>query len=76
MALHRPALLIRLNIDAEAAHARKPDHDINELRDKIAVMTRLDFNGARVCDIDTSVPYPEVLEAALQAIDLARQDAS
>ena len=76
MASHRPALVIRLKIDAEAAHARKPDHDINELRDKIAVMTRLNYNGARVCDIDTTVPYPEVLEAALQAIDTARQDAS
>lgn len=72
MAAHRPALVIRLNIDAEEAHARKPDHDINELRDKISVMTRLNFNGARVCDIDTTVPYPEVFAAALQAIDLAR----
>jgi len=76
MAAQKPALVIRLNIDAEMAHARKPDHDINELRDKIAVMTRLNYNGARVCDIDTTVPYPEVLEAALQAIDTARQDAS
>ena len=76
MAAQRPALVIRLNIDAEAAHARKPDHDINELRDKITVMDRLNYNGARVCDIDTTVPYPEVLKAALQAIDLARQDAS
>jgi thymidylate kinase len=73
MAGKKPALVIRLNINAEAAHARKPDHDIDELRDKISVMARLKFNGARVCDIDTTAPYPEVLAAALQAINQTHQ---
>lgn len=73
MAGKKPALVIRLNINAEAAHARKPDHDIDELRDKISVMTRLKFNGAQVCDIDTTAPYPEVLAAALQAINQTHQ---
>ena len=73
MAGKKPALVIRLNINAEAAHARKPDHDIDELRDKISVMAHLNFNGARVCDIDTTAPYPEVLAAALQAINQAHQ---
>jgi thymidylate kinase len=68
MAGQKPALVIRLNINAEAAHARKPDHNIDELRDKISVMNRLNFNGAQVCDIDTTAPYPEVLAKALQAI--------
>jgi thymidylate kinase len=68
MAGQKPALVIRLNINAEAAHARKPDHNIAELRDKISVMNRLNFNGAQVCDIDTTAPYPEVLANALQAI--------
>lgn len=69
MAEQKPALVIRLNIDADTAYARKPDHDIAELRDKISVITRLNFNGARVQDIDTTVPYPQVLEQALQAIN-------
>jgi thymidylate kinase len=73
MAKHQPSVVIRLNIDAEAAHARKPDHDMAELRDKIAVMNRLKFNGARICDIDATVPYPQVLEAALEAIEQAPQ---
>ena len=68
MAGQQPALVIRLNINAEAAHARKPDHNIDELRDKISVMNRLKFNGAQVCEIDTTAPYPEVLAKALQAI--------
>ncbi|MEP5839658.1 MAG: hypothetical protein ABJ322_18280 [Marinobacter sp.] len=69
MARHKPALVIRLNIEAEEAHARKPDHDIAELRDKIAIMPRLTFNGAQVCEIDTAMPYPQVLAAAQAAIE-------
>ncbi|HHJ36462.1 MAG TPA: hypothetical protein ENJ87_11910 [Gammaproteobacteria bacterium] len=68
MAKQKPALVIRLNLDAEIAHARKPDHDIAELRDKSLVMPRLDFNGAHIHDIDASKPYPEVLASAMQAI--------
>ena len=69
MAEQRPALVIRLNIDEDTAQARKLDHDIEELRDKISMMPRLSFNGAKICDIDASVPYPQVLEAVLQEIE-------
>ncbi len=69
MAKHKPALVIRLNIDAETAYSRKPDHAIEELRDKISVMPQLNYNGAQILDIDTRAPYPEVLEAALAGID-------
>jgi thymidylate kinase len=69
MAKHKPALIIRLNVDPEIAHARKPDHDINELRSKSLIMPRLNYNGARIHDIDASVPYLQVLESAMQAID-------
>jgi hypothetical protein len=68
MAQQRPTLVIRLNIDENTAQERKPDHDIEELRDKISMMPRLGFNGAQICDIDASVPYAQVLEAALQEI--------
>lgn len=69
MARHRPSLVIRLMIDAETAHARKPDHPIEELRDKIEIMPRITFNGAHICEIDARRPYEEVLAAALEAID-------
>lgn len=69
MAGYVPALVIRLNIDAETAHARKPDHSLDELNDKISVMPRLRYNGARILDIDTRVPYPQVLHEALKAIE-------
>lgn len=69
MASHRPTLVIRLNIDAETAAARKPDHDLAELQDKIAVAPRLRFNGARIVDVDASQPYAQVLGAVLQAVN-------
>lgn len=69
MAGQKPALVIRLTIDGDTALHRKPDHDIVELRDKISVMPRLTFNGAQLCDIDSTIPYAQVLEAALQAIN-------
>ncbi|MDF1587596.1 MAG: hypothetical protein P1P93_00320 [Gammaproteobacteria bacterium] len=68
MATYKPAIVLRLNIDAETAFARKPDHDINELRDKISIMPRLNYNGASIVDIDTTVPYQQVLTTALLAI--------
>jgi len=61
-------LVIRLNIDVETALTRKPDHQPRELRDKIEVAPKLRFNGANIVDIDTRVPYAQVLDAALQAV--------
>ena len=69
MTEQKPSLVIRLNIDPETAHARKPDHHISELRDKIATMPRIRYNGANLREIDTRMPYVQVLDAALQAID-------
>jgi hypothetical protein len=69
MAEQKPSLVIRLTIDVDTALQRKPDHDIVELRDKISIMPRLTFNGAQLCDIDSTIPYAQVMEAALQAIN-------
>jgi thymidylate kinase len=67
MASHVPAVLIRLNVDADTAHARKPDHRMSMLREKTRVLPTLTFNGARIFDLDASAPYPHVLQAALGA---------
>jgi thymidylate kinase len=68
MAACRPALVIKLDIDLATAKARKPDHGTPELIDKIAVMSQLQFNGARLFELDTRVPYAEVFEQALRAV--------
>jgi hypothetical protein len=67
MAAYVPALLIRLNIDAQTAHARKPDHKLAMLQDKVGVIPTLTFNGAPLLDLDASTPYAGVLREALAA---------
>ncbi len=67
MASHVPALVIRLNIDAATAHERKPDHKLSILRDKVATIPLLHFNGAKILDLDGRDPYDRVLKAALGA---------
>ncbi|MEH6637484.1 MAG: hypothetical protein V7700_18345 [Halioglobus sp.] len=69
MARHVPALVIRLNIDADTAHLRKPDHKLSMLQDKVAIIPNLHFNGARILDLDGRDPYEGVLAAALSAAD-------
>lgn len=69
MATQKPSLIIRLNIDAETAYSRKPDHNIEELRDKSSIMPKIGFNDAQIYDIDARLPYDEVLASALSAIE-------
>lgn len=67
MAAYVPALLIRLNVDAETAHARKPSHKLAMLQDKVSVIPTLTFNAAPILDLDGAAPYAQVLQAALTA---------
>lgn len=71
MVQHRPTLVIRLNIDAETAHARKPDHELDLLRDKVAATPLLRFNGAPILDIDVRQPYEAVRAAVVAAVQQA-----
>jgi hypothetical protein len=68
MAQQKPALIIRLNIDAVTAHGRKPDHSMAELQDKIDVMPSLNYNGAKLVEIDARAPYAEVWANTLKAV--------
>lgn len=74
MARYRPELIIRLDIDVDTAFSRKPDHDFDELRDKIDIMVKITYNGSRILDLDARAPYREVLEKALQAASIAATD--
>jgi len=67
MASFVPTLVIRLNVDVETAFARKPDHAIELLEAKVAVTPLLKFNGARIVDIDATMPYAEELALARKA---------
>ena len=78
MAAYVPGLLIRLNIDAETAHERKPDHKLAVLRAKARVLPTLTFNSAPILDLDATMAYPQVLQiglaAAQQAVGLNPDD--
>ncbi|MTD26194.1 hypothetical protein [Erwinia sorbitola] len=69
MASYPPALLIRLDIDAATAHSRKPDHTLSALREKVAVIPHLTFNGAKIVEIDACEPVEMILEKSLDAVE-------
>lgn len=68
MAAYVPKLVIRLDISAEQAYARKPDHKLSMLQAKAGVLPTLTFNRASMLDLDATAPYPQVRDAALKAI--------
>ncbi len=70
MASYVPALVIRLNIDAETAHARKPDHKLTMLHKKIMVIPKLQFNRAEILDLDSCSPYEQVYNSACSASEI------
>ena len=73
MASGVPMLVIRLNVDAETAHARKPDHKLAALREKIAAWPHLRFNGAPILDLDAREEAGAVLNTSLRAVHTALQ---
>lgn len=68
MADYVPTLVIRLNIDAETAHARKPDHKLAMLQAKTAIIPTLHFNHANILDLSSLTPYERVLSEALEKV--------
>lgn len=75
MAIWVPTLVIRLNVDVDTVMARKPDHDRTLIQSKVASVPQLRFNGARIVDLDATMPYDEELALALAAVDEALADA-
>ncbi len=71
MASHVPTLVIRLNIDAATALARKPDHAAALIERKVAVTPLLTFNGAPMVDLDATMDYAEELALAKASVDQA-----
>lgn len=68
MSHFRPDVVIRLNVDLETAIRRKPDHVPFKLARKIEDLSRIDFDGAPVVEIDATEPLIQVLEQAEEAV--------
>lgn len=76
MASFRPDIVLRLNVDAQTALARKPDHKPELLREKVRVTPLLQFHGARIADLDARAGYDIVRREAFDRVRpvLARAD--
>ncbi|WP_050590140.1 hypothetical protein [Pseudomonas sp. URMO17WK12:I12] len=68
MARYRPTLVIRLNIDVETALVRKPDHNPELIKRKVDATPLLRFGGARIVDVDATLPLLEVQSKCLELI--------
>jgi len=71
MAAHVPTLVLRLNIDADTALARKPEHGRALVEAKIAVTPRLTFGGAPIAEIDATMDYAAERALARRLVDQA-----
>ena len=68
MTAFRPDVVVRLNVDAATALARKPDHRADLLRKKVAVTPLLRFAGAPIIDLDATEPYALVYRRAARIL--------
>lgn len=68
MASFHPDVVLRLNVDAATALARKPDHKAGLLAAKIAAAPLLRFDGAHMVDIDARQSYDAVRSKALASV--------
>ncbi|WP_409282255.1 hypothetical protein [Pseudomonas putida] len=64
-----PTLVIRLHIDAQTAWSRKPDHDFELIQQKIATLSTLTYEGARVVEVDARLPEAQVRAICLRFIE-------
>jgi hypothetical protein len=66
-----PDLVLRLRVDQSTAELRRPEHDPGSLRRRREVVDGLRFRGATlgVVELDATLSYAEVIEAAERAIE-------
>lgn len=74
MVRNKPTLVLRLNIDADTALARKPEHGRELVEKKIAITPLLTFGGARIEEIDATMDYPAERALARRLIDQVLSD--
>jgi thymidylate kinase len=68
MASFQPDIVLRLNVDAETAFRRKPDHKPALLAEKVRVTPLLRFHGARIVDLDATADYDKVRNQAFERV--------
>lgn len=74
MTSYIPDVVIRLNVDVDTAHARKPDHTRKSLEKKTKIVPLLTFNGASIVEIDTLQPLDDVVKNVQKAISTVLEE--
>lgn len=74
MVSYQPSVVIRLNVDAETALRRKPDHKADLVRQKVEIASRLRFAGANIVDLNAMAPYQDVRKKVLQIVSRTIHD--
>lgn len=62
-----PHLVVKLVVSPEVAHARKPDHSLEKLQQKVALTKQLTY-GVPVIEIDANQPFDLVLLQVKQVV--------
>jgi thymidylate kinase len=68
MASHLPTLVIRLNIDAQTAFSRKPDHNLALLEKKVQATSSRPVNNTKIIDGGASQELDKVQAGCAQLI--------
>ncbi len=63
-----PDIVFKLHVPVEVALKRKPNHDVENIKQKAEITSQLGFSRSKVIDIDASRPVEEVLSAVKQGV--------
>jgi len=63
-----PDIVFKLHVPLEVAMQRKPDHNVENIKQKAEITSQLRFAESKVVDIDASQPLIEVLNSVKQVV--------
>jgi thymidylate kinase len=63
-----PDIVFKLHVPLEVAIQRKPDHNVENIKQKAEITNQLRFSESKVVDIDASQPLVEVLNSVKQVV--------
>jgi thymidylate kinase len=63
-----PDIVFKLHVPLDVAMQRKPDHNVENIKQKAEITSQLRFAESKVVDIDASQPLIEVLNSVKQVV--------
>ena len=63
-----PDIVFKLHVPVDVAIKRKPNHDVENIKQKVDITGKLGFFGSKVIDIDASRAVEEVLNSVKQGV--------